>query len=181
MGRMIAEFGGRYVEWSSVVDAPTTYLMTEEELKTFLLQEYGYKDGLQDLNDRLERVRKTGTSSRMRETKESLLRGNHAGEKGANIATEAEMVAKYTQPSEEASQAEVDVSKPIELVDSFGYLGVRAPVVEILNVTGACVLARVKLAELEEPVIVLFDTMTGSVLTKNFVGDFKVQNVETTQ
>jgi hypothetical protein len=153
MARMIAEFGGLYMEWSTVADAPTTYLMTEEELKNFLFEEYGYEDGLQDLNDRLNRVREVGTSSRMGETKESLLRNNRAGEKGAKISTEAEMVVKYTQPSKEAGQAEVDVSKPIELVDSFGYRGVRAPVVEILNVTGDCVLAHVKLAELGEPVI----------------------------
>jgi hypothetical protein len=178
MGKMIAEFGGRYLEWSSVVDAPVTYLMTEEELKEHLLQTYGYEEGLNRLEERLARVRKQGTSSQIGDTKKDLLRNNRAGDKEKCVKTEEEMVERYGTPSDDEQADPIDLEQPMELVDSFGYLGVHAPVLEVLSVVEDCVLSRVKLAELENPVIVLFDKANGDVLSKNFLKNFEVRNVK---
>ena len=178
MGKLIVEFGGRYLEWSSVVDAPITYLMSDEQLKEHLLQSYGYEEGLKDFEHRMERVRKHGTSSRLGETKEDLLRHNRAGDKEKRVKTETEMVERYSMPPEQEQALPLDLTQSMELVDSFGYMNVHAPVVEILSVVDTYVLARVKLAQIENPVTVLFDSQEGDVLSKNFTGNFEVRNVK---
>jgi hypothetical protein len=175
MSNMIAQFGGRYLEWSDNVDAPLTHLMTEEQLKQYLLQKYGFRDGLQEIDARLDRVRKSGTSSQIGITREDLLRHNHAGEEGSTVSTEAEMVELYGEPEE--PQASLDLDRPMELVDSYGFQGIHAPVLEVLNVVENCVLARVKLPQLENPVIVMFSAMDGEILSKNFPRDFEIRNV----
>lgn len=176
MGKMIAQFGDKYVEWSSVVDAPVTYLMTEEELKQYLLGQHGYKEGLWRLEDRMARVHEKGTSSRMGETRQDLLRSNRAGEKEKTIRSEAKMVERYSQPAE--ASVPLDLSQPLELVDPYGYMESPAPVIEIITVAEDFVLARVKLAELEGPVVVMFSAADGEVLSKNFGCDgFEIQNV----
>jgi hypothetical protein len=97
MGRFIAEFGGKYLEWSTVVDAPLTNLMDLAELKAYLKSEYG-QSGLDDLPTRLARVEKQGTSALNGVSKADLLHWNRAGEGESHLTTEAEVVARYTEP-----------------------------------------------------------------------------------
>lgn len=51
----------RYLHWSTIVDAPTSYGMTREELEAFTL-EWDGKNGLRDLAERLERADRYGIS-----------------------------------------------------------------------------------------------------------------------
>ena len=95
MSRFIAEFGGRYCEWSTVVDGPTTYLMTEKALEEYILAEYG-EEGLKELPQRMERVRQTGCSMRGW-NKADLLGFNRAGPDESHLKTEKAMVARFTQ------------------------------------------------------------------------------------
>lgn len=67
-----------YLEYSSVVDAPTTYGMTLEEFKEYYQVEYG-RSSMDHLNKRLERVEEKGTSSLMHRSAEELLDYNRAG------------------------------------------------------------------------------------------------------
>lgn len=97
MGRFIAEFGGKYLEWSTVVDAPVTNLMDLAELTEYIEAEYG-QAGLVELPARLARVEKQGTSALSGYNKEDLLHWNRAGENESHLATDAEIVARYTEP-----------------------------------------------------------------------------------
>jgi len=51
-----------YMEWSTIVDAPVTYLMPLEEFKDYYRDEYG-RHGMNDLGDRMGRVEETGISA----------------------------------------------------------------------------------------------------------------------
>ena len=65
MGRFILRFetddGPRYLEYSTIVDAPRTYGMPIEEFKSFYKEEYGLQ-GMLELDARLARVDLYGTS-----------------------------------------------------------------------------------------------------------------------
>lgn len=61
MPRYICKINNKYFEWSTVVDAIVTDLMTLDEFKEYYQQQYG-KEGMRDLPDRLERVESKGTS-----------------------------------------------------------------------------------------------------------------------
>ena len=95
MSRMIVKFGDKYCEWSTVVDAPVTYLMSKDDFTTFYQEEYGLA-GLRDLPARMERVEIQGTSSFLGMTAQDLLVSNRAGEEEACLETEAEMIERFT-------------------------------------------------------------------------------------
>lgn len=95
MPRLIAKFLDRYCEWSTVVDAPVSHMMSEQELHEYIGVEYG-ANGLANLTQRLERVQAQGTSSINGTTSEDLLSFNRAGQNESHIATAEEMVAAYT-------------------------------------------------------------------------------------
>jgi hypothetical protein len=61
MGRAIVKIKDKYLEWSSIVDAPLTWGMTLDELKEYIKAEYG-SNGLLDLKNRLSRIEEKGTS-----------------------------------------------------------------------------------------------------------------------
>jgi hypothetical protein len=97
MARFIAEFGGKYCEWSTIVDGPTTHLMSEAELREFIADRYG-DAGLELLPEQMERVRKTGCSLRKWEKKD-LLGFNRAGPDESHLRTEADIVKHFTFPT----------------------------------------------------------------------------------
>jgi hypothetical protein len=96
MGRFIAEFGGKYCEWSTVVDAPVTYLLSEGELREHIRQQYG-EESVAELGKRLERVAQYGCSGQGY-TKQDLLGYNRAGPDEAHLGTEEEIVRYFTLP-----------------------------------------------------------------------------------
>jgi hypothetical protein len=82
MGRCIVKLGSKYVEWSSVSDAPVTYGMTLEELKDHVRFRYG-QEGVDELPERLARVEEYGTSSFPPDKVEDLVLFNRAGHQGS--------------------------------------------------------------------------------------------------
>lgn len=97
-----------YVEWSTVVDAPTTYVLTRDEMLTHLNQNtfpMG-KRTFQENEKRLQRADQTGTSFLDSTTRDQLLAGNRAGPKESTLTLEEilrdynpKAPAKYTQPA----------------------------------------------------------------------------------
>jgi hypothetical protein len=96
----IAEFGGKYCMWSTVVDAPVTSLMSEWDLFNFLREQNPDTDwGL--FQARMARVREYGCSGGLYGfTKDVLLSFNRAGPNESHVATEAEMVTLYSHPKD---------------------------------------------------------------------------------
>ena len=92
MGRCIAKIGGKYLEWSTVVDAPVTHTMTLAELKAYYLDEYGRR-AADDLPNRLERVEATSTSSLVTPELEDLIAGNRAGEHETELTPQSSTTA----------------------------------------------------------------------------------------
>ncbi len=83
MGRAIIKIKDRYFEWSTVVDAPVTYGMTLDELRTYIKEEQG-RIGLEDLEANLKRIEEVGTSYRFT-TADEVISGNHAGLDGTYL------------------------------------------------------------------------------------------------
>lgn len=98
MGRYIAEFGGKYLVWSAVVDAPVTHLMDEAELMEYVGEQYGQEE-LDMLPERLALVARQGTSAQDGTTQSDLLDYNRAGPNESHLKTAAEIVARYTTPN----------------------------------------------------------------------------------
>jgi hypothetical protein len=80
-----------FLEWSTIVDAPVTYGMNEEEFLEYL-KTY-QKCGLEHTQERIERAKKTGTSS-LCYTFDELISFNRAGE-NETCLTYDELVEKY--------------------------------------------------------------------------------------
>lgn len=82
-----------YAEYSTVVDAPTTYGLRLDEFKAFIKEQEGAR-GLAELPERLARCDKQGTSFQMEGDLLSLLACNRAG-KGETTLTYRQIVATY--------------------------------------------------------------------------------------
>lgn len=98
MPKYIAKINGLYCEWSTIVDAPTTYLLTLDQFREHYRTEYG-ESGMRQLDERLARVDLQGTSSQLGHTPGDLVASNHAGD-GGECLTLAELVEQYTLPTE---------------------------------------------------------------------------------
>lgn len=62
MGKFIVKIRDMYLEWSTIVDAPTTFGMTLNDFKKYYRQMYG-EDGAKNLDSRLARVAEHGSSA----------------------------------------------------------------------------------------------------------------------
>ena len=76
-----------YFEWSTVVDAPVSDALPLKEFKKFYREEYG-KNGMSELKDRLKRVEKNGTSSKIRTTFDDIVSCNRSGENETQLSKE---------------------------------------------------------------------------------------------
>lgn len=76
-----------YFEFSTIVDAPTTFGMSLEDFKKYYREMYGL-DGMRILDERLERVERYGTSSQLKETAAEMLGGNRAGPNEEELTTD---------------------------------------------------------------------------------------------
>jgi len=83
-----------YMEWSTVVDAPSTVGMTYDEFLGYYAEEYG-AHGMARLYDRMKRVAIRGCSSFDTSPKE-LVQCNRAGE-NENTLTLEQIIDKYCQ------------------------------------------------------------------------------------
>lgn len=70
--------GPFYMEWSTVVDAPTSWGMPLAEFREHYRVRYG-EHGIRSLSERLARVEQTGTSEHGPGSAEDMIRGNRAG------------------------------------------------------------------------------------------------------
>ena len=86
----------RYIEWSTVVDAPVTYGMTRDELEAYIREEYG-REGERALPARLARLDAKGTSSHIYDSADDVMSVNRAGPDETEL-TPAEIVAAYWDP-----------------------------------------------------------------------------------
>lgn len=89
--RLETPAGPRYMEWSTIVDAPLTYGVTLEEFRKQYQERYG-TEGLSDLPNRLERADLCGCSNG--ETAARAIAHNRAGE-GETCLTLEQIVEHY--------------------------------------------------------------------------------------
>lgn len=102
MPRYLIKIKDRFFEWSTVVDAPITYGMTEEELRAYMKDEYG-NEGLSRLPERLARVAAKGTSSCVDDSLADLVGYNRAGP-NETCLTEEEIYARYAEAPKEGEE-----------------------------------------------------------------------------
>ncbi len=89
-----------YMEWSTVVDAPVTYLMPLQEFRAAYQEKYGRygrAGGADDLESRLARVADYGTSAMGYRNADEVLAGNRAGP-GESTLTRDEILEEYRFP-----------------------------------------------------------------------------------
>lgn len=81
MSRPIVKLAeNEYLEWSSIVDAPTTYIVDREKMKAYLKKEYHSSE--EEVESRLKRADLYGTSYlHVNESAKELLAWNRAGDK----------------------------------------------------------------------------------------------------
>ena len=87
MGRSIIKLDGKYLEWSSSIDAPITFGMTREEFTQHYLEEYG-RSGIHDLEGRLSRADESGTSCYLYDSVDEEIEGNRAGKNESTLTKE---------------------------------------------------------------------------------------------
>jgi hypothetical protein len=81
-----------YLEWSTIVDAPVTRGLPLKEFKYQYIDEHGLS-ALEELEQRLERVEKTGTSAFDRDLEKVIL-CNRAGPNEERL-TKQQLIDKY--------------------------------------------------------------------------------------
>lgn len=91
----------KFVEWSTIVDAPVTYILSKEGMIEYLDAEYG-RASKENNVVRVDRADKTGTSSMMGDDLESIVSGNRAGPKETEISL-AEIIEQYDPKNAEAN------------------------------------------------------------------------------
>lgn len=85
----------KYIEWSTVVDAPVTYIQTREEHIEHLKAEYG-RSYESEIPGRMERADKNGTSwqTSIPKSAKEYLSYNRAGPKESQISFK-EIIERY--------------------------------------------------------------------------------------
>lgn len=79
MPRYIIKLEGKYLEWSTIVDAPVTEPMTLLDFRDYYKMRNGTESMLM-LEPRLERVEEKGTSCHYYDSAEATIAHNRAGE-----------------------------------------------------------------------------------------------------
>ncbi len=88
MPHCIIKLKDKYLEWSTIVDAPVTYGLDLDELSAYVKDRYG-SEGLDELPARLKRVEEQGTSFHTRCPVAELIKNNRAGEGETCISADA--------------------------------------------------------------------------------------------
>ena len=99
MSRPIVKLAeNEYLEWSSIVDAPTSYIVDREKMKKYLMSKYNETE--EKVESRLKRADLYGTSYLHihYESVEEFIAANRAGEKEACLTLE-EIREKYKEKS----------------------------------------------------------------------------------
>ena len=93
MGRCLIKIRDRYFEWSTIVDAPVTCAMTEEELRAHIKARYG-EGGTAVLDKRIAACNERGTSMERDLTLDDVLSYNRAGRDETELTAD-EIYAGY--------------------------------------------------------------------------------------
>lgn len=84
-----------YFEWSTIVDAPITQMMSKKDFIEYYKERFG-SSGMNELPERMERVERKGNSScDERDTYRDFIDYNRAGENETRIKTITEMIERY--------------------------------------------------------------------------------------
>jgi hypothetical protein len=84
---IVIKLRDRYLVWSTIVDAPTTFGMTLDELYEYARIEEG-ASGVRRLTANMERIERTGTTFRTGASLQFALAGNHAGPDDAELSVD---------------------------------------------------------------------------------------------
>lgn len=87
MAKTIIKIKDRFCEYSTIVDAPVTYLLTREQFVAYYKEEYG-DHGFEELASRMARVDAKGTSSHLEDSMEETIALNRAGPKGETLTAD---------------------------------------------------------------------------------------------
>lgn len=110
----------KYIEWSTIADAPTTWIMDREEMEKLvrnnaLLDERISQHDCNEVNEmkrktaelvakkRLERIEDHGSSGYGGTTVQNIILGNRAGPKEAHLTLD-EIIETYTYSKEKAGK-----------------------------------------------------------------------------
>lgn len=104
-----------FLEWSTVVDAPVTYAMTEDEFRVYHREEYG-RSSDDGVDERIARAKTKGCSSRdPNETFEDLIRCNRAGANETEMS-ERQIVEYYFRDFRQRRSEDDGSSLPVGTV-----------------------------------------------------------------
>lgn len=120
MSRTFIKLDGAYVAWSTISDGPITPRMSLDELKVYVAQNDGLA-ALQEVPAMVERLEKTGTSSRgllsldrvLASYQQKLANGN------AKPSLEQTLTALRSATNPVPAEECLDPAKPLVLFDSF--------------------------------------------------------------
>lgn len=87
MGRIILHYEGKFAEWSTVVDAPTTPPMDEKAFEADYIKQYG-TSSLREFEQRMERAKKYGSSLHDGSSFADVVSINRAGHNEAEMTLE---------------------------------------------------------------------------------------------
>lgn len=98
MPHYILKIKDRFIEWSTVVDAPVSYGMTREDMREHLLAETdGSRASEIMVDERLDRADAKGSSDLMGMTAEEVVAGNRAGPDESELTFD-EIYEAYVKP-----------------------------------------------------------------------------------
>jgi hypothetical protein len=104
MGKIICKFedGDKtyYLEWSTIADGPATFGMSLEEFTDYYKEEYGRRGLEFEFPERMARVEKIGTSSRICSSVDEVISGNRAG-KGETMLTKEQIIEAFCRNNDE--------------------------------------------------------------------------------
>lgn len=100
-----------YLEWSTVVDAPTTYGMSRREFTAYYRRMYGESEML-DFEERMARVDRKGTSALIEESADDVIRGNRAGKDETRL-TKQQIIEHFcrNRPTDDEQEPELPRGK----------------------------------------------------------------------
>lgn len=88
----------KFMTWSTIVDAPITYLLSEKDYRDYYKDEYG-RVGMRDLDEKLKTAEETGCNwlgcNWLGHDIDDVILVNRAGDDETGI-TRKEIVKKYT-------------------------------------------------------------------------------------
>lgn len=103
MARIFIRLQNLYCEWSTIVDAPVSYMMNAGELIAYIEKRYG-EQGLREAEASLANLKDHGTSCCYPWSPAQIIANNRAGENSTEL-DEAGIVARYMHAKDQLPEA----------------------------------------------------------------------------